>query len=152
MHRIPTPRDPAVEPVSALRLAGPARSPADLEAHEHQLAEVFGSLRRLDCGPELLEAIQPRLAADAHPLRPVASGGRFVAVGMAAAAVLLLAIGAIALQGAATSAAGTPAVEARAASSGALVLEDPNMTLFHGLETFDGVSVEPGDLLALGDE
>ena len=135
------------------RPAGPGRPPADLEPHETAVAEAFGTLRCFEGGDSILDAVRLRLAeAEAAPAlgRPALAGRWWVGISAAAAAVLL-AFGALALHDPVETPSDRP-VARTAAPARTLVIEDPSMTLYHGLETFEGVAVEPGDLLALGDE
>lgn len=159
MHRIP---DPTSERLP--RSFGPARIPADLSADERVMAQWFRHLPRVAGDEELRERIladvlvdsagtELALVADRAGVEARRSWGWV----MATAAALLVSLGVLAVgsSGSSTRLSGVQATGTQAsgvtAASGAdiFVMDDPNLALFHDLETFDGLGAEPGDVLAL---
>jgi len=71
--------------------------------------------------------------------------------GLATAALLLLALGAVAWVEATDTTSGLPGQDAPSAMQpidALVIVEDPTMPLFHELETFDEVGLGPDELIA----
>lgn len=142
---------------------GPAASlrPSDLEDHEQGLMTWFSALGRHDAPSELRRAIlaRPPEVKTGETVGPrawrqwLARGpailGRARGFTVAAALVLAVGSGLWIWQGAGLLAR-RPALEGEAPSARgrAVLVEDPSLSLYHGMETFDRVGIEPGDLIA----
>jgi hypothetical protein len=122
---------------------------ADLAPEEEGVAAWFRALERVDPPASLRHRV---LAASAR--RPSRSGTLLRAFplgawGLATAATLLLAVGAIVAVELTTPAPELPGPRRAAGPAVSLIVEsDPTLALFHGLETFDEVGLAPGELIA----
>lgn len=135
---------------------GPARVPADLGAEEREMAAWFSHLPRVSAGEGLRDRVltevkTPSLTLVSDPRSRLEWGWV-----MAAAAALLVAIGTLAIAGGDPAETVAPAElpaapVAKQTDADLWVMDDPNLALFHDLETFDGLGVASGDVLALGD-
>lgn len=124
MQDLPTPRPTP---------SAPGRLAPDLEAGEVLLARRLAALPRARVG----DALRARVLAGAPPARrlvPVSGGLR----PWAAAAALLA--------GVALARSGTPAPRAPGPAAPRVatlcVVDDPNMSLFHGVETFERLALD----------
>lgn len=137
---------------SAPRFHGHARIPADLEPGEREMAGWFAELARVEADAEL-ESRVVEAALAGTPLTVVRGGA--IAT-WAAAALLLVGLGlAFVLSGAPVSDGASGPQAAREAKTGdaksVWVMDDPDLVLYHDLETFDGLGRDSTDLLALDD-
>ena len=111
------------------------RTPSDLAPEERTVAAWMSVLARRDSPPALREQILAKVGAPRpSPARlPLLRG--MLAWGLAAAALVLVGFGLGLLL--------RPSDGPRAEASQFLVVDDPSVSPFHGLDTFDGLAVLP---------
>ncbi len=153
---MPSPQDPrpATPGADGPLAIGPSRVPADLEPGERALAGWFSHLERPAASAGLEDRVLAALpSSEPAPERPESDDVRRLwGWSTAAAAALLIAIGLVALMGGSDADTGPAVLPERTATapSKLWVMDDPNLALYHDLETFDSLGAQPGDVLALG--
>lgn len=161
------PAPPGSDPASAggpaaSRLPEGAHLPEDLGPDEQDLAGWFSRLERPQPGTTLPARVRAALVPGDPAPTPAEPDEvrRMWGWWTAAAAVVLLALGVNAMRGdspepireRAVPGGAAPLALTRPAPERSLwVMNDPNLALFHDLETFDALGLEPTDVLALGD-
>ena len=130
------------------------RRPRDLASEEQAVSDWFQNLDRSDA-PSALRAAVLESRPAAHPRRRKPAGRLLQMVpfggwGIASAALVLAALGA-AVTVELTTPVEPPVLTYEAAGNlgeSLIVRTDPAMSLYHGLEIFDGVGLPQGEVIA----